>query len=337
MSNGITEIRDKAIIAAEINTIKERTKREVLTACVEIGQRLCEAKQLVQHGHWEQWLNDSVDYSQSTADNLMRIYKEYGDEQINLFGKSKSQTFKNLTYSQAIALFALPAEEREEFVQENNVEDMSTRKLQEAIKAKQEADAAKTAAENKLQGTEKLLDKARIDKDRLEQALKKSDELKAEAEKKSSVEIKKLKDEITKLGKTEPSPPSKEELEKMRAKVKAEVEAEYKKKSEQLTFEKQTAEEAAAKIENEYKERIKKLKLDNESIQKRQKEAEKKLSLNSPETQKFSVYFENFQHDFESMQMSIKSISDSGNAELAEKLKAALSKVIEIMANEVKK
>ena len=335
--NEITEVRDKTIIAAEINTIKQRTKREVLTACIEIGQRLCEAKEMVSHGDWEQWLHDSVDYSQSTADNLMRIYKEYGDEQINLFGKSKSQTFKNLTYSQAIALFALPAEEREEFVQENPVEDMSTRKLQEAIKAKQEADAAKTAAENKLHGTEKLLDKAKTDKDNLEQALKKSDELKAEAEKKSSDEIKKLKDEIAALGKAEPAPPSKEELEKMRAKVKAEVEADYKAKEQQLTLEKKSAEEKAAEKEKEYQNKLKKLKLDNESILKRQQEAEKKLSLNSPETQKFSVYFESFQQNFENMQRLIKNLSSSDNTELAEKLKAALSKVIAIMAKEVKK
>jgi hypothetical protein len=337
MENGITEVRDKTIIAAEINTIKERTKREVLTACVEIGQRLYEAKEIVQHGDWEQWLHDSVDYSQSTADNLMRIYKEYGDEQINLFGKSKSQTFKNLTYSQAIALFALPAEEREEFVEENNVEDMSTRKLQEMIKAKQEADAAKTAAENKLNGTEKLLDKAKIDKDNLEQALKKSDEVKAEAEKKAADEIKKLKEEIEKIGKIEPAPPSAEELEKMRAKVKAEVEAEYKAKEQQLTLEKKSSEEKAAEKEKEYQEKLKKLKLDNKSILKRQQEAEKKLSLNSPEAQKFNIYFKTFQQNFEEIQASLKNISNSGNAELAKKLKSALLKVIEIMANEVKK
>ncbi|MBE6831694.1 MAG: DUF3102 domain-containing protein, partial [Ruminococcaceae bacterium] len=65
MVHEIKEYRDSVIIATEINTIKNRTKREVLTASIEIGQRLCEAKELVTHGEWEQWLHDSVDYSQS--------------------------------------------------------------------------------------------------------------------------------------------------------------------------------------------------------------------------------------------------------------------------------
>lgn len=131
--------RTPAVIAGEINYIKRQAQQALLAASVEIGRKLNEAKALVPHGEWEGWLSDNVEYSQSTANNLMRIATEYGDEQISLFsGSSNSETFANLTYSQAVALFALPMEERREFVESHNMEDFSTRELKEEIAALKE-------------------------------------------------------------------------------------------------------------------------------------------------------------------------------------------------------
>lgn len=339
MTNEIIEIRDGAIIAAEINTIKNRTKREVLTASVEIGQRLTEAKELVKHGDWEQWLHDKVDYSQSTANNLMRIFNEYGDNQIDLLGTSKSQTFANLTYSQAIALFALPADERVEFVKENDVEDMTARQLQEAIKAKELAEkekddalAGKAKVDSELNGLTKLYNLANDGKDKLEQALKKEQDAKTKADDK----IKKLKLDFAAAVKPDVAPPSAEELEKLRAEVKADIEADYKKQTEQLTLEKKTAEDEKAEIEKKYEKKLKQLNLDNESILQRQQAAEKQLALAAPETQKFSVHFENFQRDFQSMEECIKNLADSGNTETADKLRGAMEKIIAGMAEKLK-
>jgi len=132
--------RTPEIVAAEIRQIADQTRKMVLNSSIEIGKRLCEAKEMVPHGEWTAWLEKNVDFSQSSANNFMKIYTEYGDIQGELWGASaKSQTFGNLSYSQAVALLAVPAEEREEFVKENHVEDMSTRELQEAIKARDTA------------------------------------------------------------------------------------------------------------------------------------------------------------------------------------------------------
>lgn len=126
--------RTPAIIAGEINYIKRQAQQTLLAASVEIGRKLNEAKALVPHGLWEDWLTENVDYSQSTANNLMRIATEYGDEQVSLFsGKSNSETFASLTYSQAVALFALPMDQRQEFVENHDMEDLSTRELKEEI------------------------------------------------------------------------------------------------------------------------------------------------------------------------------------------------------------
>jgi hypothetical protein len=98
----------------------------ILCNNIEIGRRLLEAKSMVGHGEWEIWLKNSIDYSQRTASNLMRIFEEYAN-QIALFGdNSKSQALADLSYTQAITLLGVPAEERENFIKDNNIGSMST-------------------------------------------------------------------------------------------------------------------------------------------------------------------------------------------------------------------
>ena len=147
--NDITTVRTTDVIASEINGIKAQARTMVLCSTIEIGRRLVEAKSMVDHGQWGEWLEKSVDYSKSTANNLMRIFEEYGADQIPLFGdNSKSQALGNLSYTQAVALLGVPADERESFIQENKIDEMSTRELQQAIKERDEAqrklDLAKT-------------------------------------------------------------------------------------------------------------------------------------------------------------------------------------------------
>lgn len=148
--------RTPELIAIEINSIKEQTRKMVLFNSIEIGRRLTEAKTMLEHGQWGEWLEKSVDYSQRTASNLMRIFDEYGSSQITLFcDNAKSQALANLSYTQAVALLGIPQDEREVFIQEHDIDSMSTRELQQAIKDKQElevklkeAETAKTVAES---------------------------------------------------------------------------------------------------------------------------------------------------------------------------------------------
>lgn len=163
-------IRTVETIAIEINSIKDQTKKIMLYNSIEIGRKLTEAKEMMQHGDWGNWLADSVDYSQSTANNLMKIFKEYGSQQLSLFGdNAESQTLGNLSYTQAVALLGIPAEEREAFAQENNVEDMSSRELQEAVKARKEAEKALKAAEKEAAQAQKAVEKERKLREKLEQ------------------------------------------------------------------------------------------------------------------------------------------------------------------------
>jgi hypothetical protein len=154
--------RTPKLIAAEINNIKEQTRKMVLYNSIEIGRRLIEAKELVPHGEWGEWLEKSVDYSKSTANNLMRIFNEYGSAQLTLLdNNAKSQALGDLSYTQAVAMLSIPSEEREDFIKDNDIDNMSTRELQKAIKEKEEA--LKFAKEKSEESIKNLNEKLQVE------------------------------------------------------------------------------------------------------------------------------------------------------------------------------
>lgn len=182
--------RTPEMVAAEINLIKDQTRKLVLTNSILIGQKLKEAQQIVEHGQWGKWLAEAVDFSMSTANNLMRVYEEYGADQGVLFGSAaQSQALEDLSYTQAVLLLAVPKEEREDFIKEANVEDISTRELQAKIKeykqAKEEAEKKAANAEMAASIAAREEDKARVDCERLAAKVAeheaKAKELRAEA------------------------------------------------------------------------------------------------------------------------------------------------------------
>ncbi|WP_415535807.1 DUF3102 domain-containing protein [Dehalobacter sp. 4CP] len=135
MSDLLTE-RTPPVIAAEINTIKQQTSKILLASAVEVGKRLKEAKALLPYGEWGKWLEESVSYSQRTADRMMQIFDEYGakllvsseDQEM-----SDSSPVTNLTYTQALILLGLPEDQRDAFIAENDAGSMSKQQLQQAV------------------------------------------------------------------------------------------------------------------------------------------------------------------------------------------------------------
>lgn len=152
MSDIIT-VRDAVTVAAEIKVIVRQTQQVVLSAAVEIGKRLEEAKELVPHGEWGKWLETEVNFSKSTANNMMRLYREYGQEQQKLFG-GNLQAFGDLSYTKALALLAVPEEEREEFAKQANAAEASTRELEQAIRERNQAQDAQAKAEKEKKNAE---------------------------------------------------------------------------------------------------------------------------------------------------------------------------------------
>lgn len=112
-------------ITGEILDAKRAGGEAILT----IGRCLIEAKAMLPHGEWLPWLNEQVEFSERTARNFMRLAREW----------TNRQTLADLGASKALTLLALTPEEREQFMADNNVIDMSARQLEQAIKDRDEA------------------------------------------------------------------------------------------------------------------------------------------------------------------------------------------------------
>ncbi len=150
----MTTRKDPATLALEIRTLQQQAESILTSYIIEIGRRLCEAKETVPHGEWGEWLEREVSFSQSTANNYMKIFERYGSEQISLFGDAKSQTLGNLPYTKALRLLAVPEDEVETFMEEHDVENMSTRELEQAIREREQAIRERDEAKRKLEAVQ---------------------------------------------------------------------------------------------------------------------------------------------------------------------------------------
>lgn len=126
------EDRTIEAITGEILDAQRKGGEAILT----IGRCLIEAKDMLPHGEWLPWLAEKVGYSEKTAQNFMRLAREF----------SNPQALADLGATKALKLLALPQEEREKFVEDHNVIDMTTRQLEQAIKERDEARKAAEAA-----------------------------------------------------------------------------------------------------------------------------------------------------------------------------------------------
>lgn len=120
----MNEITRNEIQEIETNII--RLKRETAENIIQIGLELSRAKDKLSHGEWGDWLRDKVDFSQRTASTYMNIAKAFG---------SNSQAISNLSVTKLGMLLDVPEDKRENFIEEHNVKDMSTRELKEVIKS----------------------------------------------------------------------------------------------------------------------------------------------------------------------------------------------------------
>lgn len=183
----IMEVAYQRQISDVTRDIRIQTGQFLRTA-IEIGRLLFEAKAMVEPGGWSKYIEEELPFSHSWANNYMKLYKEYGSDQTSLFGDSKA--FMNLRPTQALELLALPAGEREAFVQENDVADMSTRQLRQAIKdledarkELQEAENDRDNAEERRSALESELMAARGDFEGAREAAQKAEKEKSRAEK----------------------------------------------------------------------------------------------------------------------------------------------------------
>lgn len=307
--------RTPELIAAEINHIKEETKRIVLNNSIEIGRRLTEAKLIVPHGEWGKWLEEKVDYSKTTANNLMNIFNEYGAAQMDLLGSNINDTvFANITYTQTVELLLIKDPgERKEFVENNDMESMSTRELKKAIADLKKSEKEKEEYKNKY---EKLKNKAEEDQKTLVQAVEKAAEHANEME----IEKNKLLEEMDNNFKI---------VQEATSKIKA-----YEEKIKELE-ERPTDvipgidEEQMKKIEEEHKKEIEKLLSEKEKVESRLKDIESQSRQNDGSV-KFNIHLDTLIKNFEDILNDVYEV-ENNDAEKGLKCKNACKKLINMM------
>lgn len=301
--------RTPELIAAEINSIKNQTRKMVLYNSIEIGRRLIEAKEMLQHGEWGRWLEEKVDYSQRTANNLMRIFEEYGSAQITLLeDNSNSQALANLSYTQAVALLGISEAEREAFVEEHDIDSMSTRELQQAIKDREAAQKEKEEALKRLEEFKQRLEKVRNESKAeitklqlsIDDAKKQLKEAKASGNDEETVKLKESLEEKEKR--------LNESFEKIK-----ELEQELKDKPETITA--AVVEKIPEEVEKELAELRKKAQSSQTAI-------------------KFNVHFDTLVKDFKDLLSSLTDV-EGEDPEAAAKYKNAVKMLISKMIEKV--
>ena len=116
-------------VTEEILDIKQRVAGDFM----ELGQRLCEAKELLPHGEWLPWLTNNVRFSERQAQKFMALARGY---------EANPQLAADFGSEKAFALLDLPMEEREQIAREGatvdgktkSASDLTTREVKQIVK-----------------------------------------------------------------------------------------------------------------------------------------------------------------------------------------------------------
>lgn len=314
MENGIMETsaglpeeqRDIETITSEILYLKNKAGEAIL----EIGRRLNEAKEQLSHGEWLPWLEERVGFSVVTAQRFMRLANEW----------SNASPVTYLGVSKALQLLALPPAERDEFLaekhdvngEEKTAFEMTRKELQEAIRARKDAEEDKEAAEIEKEHAERELEAIKRE---YQIALSGIEDLKAEIE-----ALKNAPKEVTAVE----TVPDKEKEAELEAKISA--------LEEKLAKAKEKEKEAKAKLEvaeSAGKDELEKEKAAREDLQQEVEALKKKLQVSaSPVLSEFKLYFGQAQEAVRQMQGCIIALSGE-DPDSAAKLRAAARALLE--------
>jgi DNA repair exonuclease SbcCD ATPase subunit len=316
-----TPRREIGVVTAEIKELKRQAQSMAIAYVIEIGRRLVEAKAVLPHGEWSTWLSEEVDFSQSTANNYMKIFEEYGSDQLTLFGAvANSQLIANLSYAKALKLLAVPADERESFAEQVNAENISVKELDAAIKEKKAAEERAAELEEKVAELEEASEREKAAKKEAEEAAQQVEELQKALQKERETVAKEKKKAADAIANPKLPP---EELKKIRddAAKKASEETETR-----LHEEIAAAKERLEKAENEAR-------IAKSFAQKAESELdamEKRLKTASPEVTAFKTLFDVTQTNAKKLKEMLNTIRAS-DPELGDKLANAMDALADIL------
>lgn len=306
--------REIGVVTAEIKELKRQAQSMAIAYVIEIGRRLVEAKAVLPHGEWSTWLQEEVDFSQSTANNYMKIFEEYGSDQITLFGAvANSQLIANLSYAKALKLLAVPADERESFAEKVDAENISVKELDAAIKEKKAAEERAAELEEKVAELEEASEREEAARKEAKEAAKQVEELQKALQKERETVAKEKKKTADALSNPK-IPPA--ELKRIREEAAKKATAET---ETRLHKEIASAQARLEKAENEASlARALAKQAENDLA-----EMEKRLKTANPEVTAFKTLFDSVQESSVRLKRSLEKILKD-DPETGEKLQNAM-------------
>ena len=257
--------RTLPVIASEILYIESQVAKTALDGAIQIGIKLKEAKEKVDHGQWEDWCSENLNYSKSKAEKMMKIATEYGDENSSY---AKTYMCTDLSISKALRLLQVPESEVESFAEKNDIQDMTVKELEDKIKAlKQEKEDQSVEMEKEILGLQEQMEQKNDEAERLARELAALKSQTADPDEITKLEEKLQKTKIREI----------ELKEKLKAEKEArtqEIQKALEKEGDKLKAEAETA--AAKQIEITRR--------DNESMAQQIKELEAKIDNVSNES-----------------------------------------------------
>lgn len=299
--------RTLPVIASEILYIESQVAKTALDGAIQIGIKLKEAKEKVDHGQWENWCSENLNYSKSKTEKLMKIAAEYGDENSPY---AKTYMCTDLSISKALRLLQVPKSEVESFAEKNDIQDMTVKELEDKIKAlKQEKEDQSVEMEKEILELQEQMEKKNDEAERLAGELESLKTQTADPE-----EIAKLEEKLHK---------AKERENKLKEKLKVEKDAKdqeiqkaLEKEKDKLKTEAESA--AAAQIESTQRE--------NKEMTQQIKELEARIKNVSNESLiLFKLKVDQLQKIYQECQEAATETPDPG------KTKAALVQIMEAL------
>ena len=147
-------------LTAEANTLYHQAERLAGMSAMmlaETGRRLLEVKNRIPHGEFGKWCKENLEFSYRKAARTMQLAEKMDDEN-SLF--SKVPTLASIGISRVWALLAAPEEVAAEVVENNDVESMKVRELQDELSR---VKAEKEASDRKVEILDRDNDKVRKD------------------------------------------------------------------------------------------------------------------------------------------------------------------------------
>ena len=335
-------IENKSIeeLAKETNQLyaqAEAVANVSLMYMAKAGARLEVIKERLPHGEFENWCKNNLSFSKSKAEKMMKLNQKLSDKNSFL---AKTESITDIGITKVWALLSAPDDIAEEVINNPESADMSTREFKEEIKKlKQE----KEDLENKLQYEKNFSNELSENIAHLDKKLSGANARIAQLENEPLVDESTAK-ENEKLT---------AEIERLKA-LKAEVVVERDKLTDKLTKEKEKSKALKKNMDEEIEKAVEKGKAEakeealtearkeSADIQKAYEESQRNIEKLERQLQQsnnealisFKLKCTELQLDFNSALASIDEVKEQ-DAEQANKMKAALGKVIEMMKGQI--